>query len=718
MSPEKQERIRRALKRQRRMLLLFFLTVVIPAGALGLIGLRALEADRIEMERVFRGEERSLNDKLQHSLEAELWEIHDQLEHLSETASYDGLAEVQKSYAGTLKNDSRYDGVILLGTRGDRFWVAENFLEVQHQETEEDPGWSRLEQLKVQEFGRRDLQAAADGYRQVAATSEGTLRLAALNDLGRTLVKKGDYLEAMEVYAQSLSDWPRILSSTDAPYLLIAGLRLYATAESLGRSGDALGQLIDVYEHMAEGRIRSLGILSFYSRQYEQLIDEACLENLEACREMTDLRERLRGTRSALELQDDVLTRVFNTVSSLQSFDDPRNMVLKIPKAPTLVVIGAPSRSPSEREPFFAVTLLDARLLLGRILDALDLDETSLGVEIVDARDGLLASYGGERPSEGVTSTPLSELIPSWTVSSFHPRESDLWAPHFAARNFYIALTVILVAILLFGGFLTFRTVAQEAALIRVKGQLVSIVSHEFKSPITSMRTLVERLQDGLVERPERKHQYLAIIGSELQRLTRLVNNLLDFSRIETGGKQYRMVATDVSELLENLLRIFEPRAYQMGFSLETKIPHGLPVVRVDPDSLAQAVLNLLDNAIKFSEEVKTIGVSVLDRGETLAISVEDRGPGIPVQESERIFEASYRSRESEERDIPGIGLGLSIVRHIAEAHGGRVEVEPRPGGGSRFSLVLPVGEEEVSAGTREFPKLVHEKQKTGTADQ
>jgi signal transduction histidine kinase len=227
--------------------------------------------------------------------------------------------------------------------------------------------------------------------------------------------------------------------------------------------------------------------------------------------------------------------------------------------------------------------------------------------------------------------------------------------------------------------------------VVRMKSDFVSLVSHEFKSPIASIRTLVERLQAGSVNDPARRQLYFDVVGGELQRLTRLVNNVLDFSKIEAGRKEYFFAETDLVELTKDLLVTFEPLASQKGLRIEAEVPPSLPSVRVDRDSISQAILNLLDNAAKYSEKGTTLKVSLEPNTSFLLVKVSDQGRGIPAEDIPRIFLPSYRNGDTGSRRVPGVGLGLSVVQHVMESHGGNVTVESQVGRGSTFTLAIPL---------------------------
>src|SRR5262249_36532969 len=187
------------------------------------------------------------------------------------------------------------------------------------------------------------------------------------------------------------------------------------------------------------------------------------------------------------------------------------------------------------------------------------------------------------------------------------------------------------------------------------------------------------------------------IINRESRRLTRLINNILDFSRIEAGRRQYQFAETDVVEVVNEVLQSYERQMTNAGFEARTNIQPYLPPALVDREALAQAVLNLVDNAVRYSDQAKRIEVSVRQRGGDIAIEVADQGIGVPKAEHQRIFEKFYRVSTGLVHDTKGSGLGLAIVKHIVEAHRGRGTVESGPGEGSRFTILLPITRSEAT---------------------
>ncbi len=254
------------------------------------------------------------------------------------------------------------------------------------------------------------------------------------------------------------------------------------------------------------------------------------------------------------------------------------------------------------------------------------------------------------------------------------------------------------LSVLMIGGLvLTYRSVNKQVALARLKSDFVSNVSHELRTPLALIRLYAETLELGRITTQEKKHEYYSIIRKESERLSALINNILDFSRIEAGRKEYDFRETDIAELVRNTLDSYRYQIEQQGFALEEHIDPGIPAVRVDREAIARALVNLVNNALKYSDNEKFLGVRLYRENSLLKLEVSDRGIGIERHEQSRIFEKFYRTCDPLVHNTKGSGLGLSLVRHITQAHGGEVEVESMPGRGSKFTVSLPLARPETS---------------------
>jgi len=248
-------------------------------------------------------------------------------------------------------------------------------------------------------------------------------------------------------------------------------------------------------------------------------------------------------------------------------------------------------------------------------------------------------------------------------------------------------LSLLLAAGIVF----TYRGVHKEMELAKTKSDFVSNVSHELRTPLALIRLYAETLELGRVSLPDKQHEYYCTIRKESERLTALINNILDFSRIEAGRKEYDFRATNLPELVRTTLESYRYQIEQNGFRFEEHIADDIPPVLVDREAIARSLLNLVNNAIKYSSDDRYLAVNLRRSNGSVKLEVVDHGIGISREEQSKIFEKFYRVCDPLVHNTKGSGLGLCLVRHIAHAHGGDVSVESTPGKGSKFSLVLPV---------------------------
>ncbi len=308
-----------------------------------------------------------------------------------------------------------------------------------------------------------------------------------------------------------------------------------------------------------------------------------------------------------------------------------------------------------------------------------------------------IAASAGWDGGEPEVERKLEGAFPGLTLAIKLPGTTLAAMEQHFVRQSFIVLTAI--SLLLAGGiFLTHRNISREMALAKLKSDFVSNVSHELRTPLSLIRLYAETLEMGRLKSEEKYQEYYSIIRKESERLTGLINNILDFSRIEAGRKEYDFRQTDLKELVHNTLDSYRYQIEQQGFAFEEDIAADLPPVVVDREAIARSLLNLVNNALKYSQDQKFIGVRLSRDNGAVRLEVIDHGIGIPEGEQAKIFEKFYRVGDPLVHNTKGSGLGLALVRHIAQAHGGEVTVDSAPGRGSKFTISLPVrGRAEVA---------------------
>lgn len=286
----------------------------------------------------------------------------------------------------------------------------------------------------------------------------------------------------------------------------------------------------------------------------------------------------------------------------------------------------------------------------------------------------------------------VGQILPRWEVAAYLLDPASL---NSSARTIRLTLSLIILTLLgavAGGSFLILRSVKNEMRIASQKTDFVSNVSHELKTPLTSIRMFSELLRDAENPDPDKTRQYSGVISKESARLSRLINRLLDFSRLDRGELQLRRERIDLSALAQETVEDYRPQLVAVGMEVRLiSTPGGGPAVRGDRDALSQVIVNLLSNAGKYAAKGGEVVVEIEEGDETASLSVKDHGPGIPRAHQRRIFEKFYRIDDSITSGIEGSGIGLALCRQIAELHGGRIRYEAGKGGGSTFILEIPL---------------------------
>lgn len=499
-----------------------------------------------------------------------------------------------------------------------------------------------ISQAEILENAKRDYTAAVEQYRSALAAAEfpqqemyGRLLL------GRALQKGGRRQESSADYERVLQSPVDIVDEHNVP------LGLYA-AEALVRTGFRAPRIAEWIRASLDRSVLFPPEALYMARHLGTAIEDSSAT--------ADLDRLIHDREQAQALQRD-LARVlaFQTVDPIwTAYGDP------------VWLIGVSPRLGN----------LDGLIVAVRADDAL---------KSVGAMDQQLQlAVGGDQRAES-----LGENFPGLRVIL-----PPISTPTGGARQALVASALTLaIALTLLAGYLLRRDVQRNLRLAELRSQFVSSVTHELKTPLTAIRMFTETLRlDDDVDRATRM-EYLDTIQHESERLSRLVDNVLDFGKIERGKKTYRFQSVRLEQIVEQAARAAQYPLEQAGFTLEVVADPDLPSLHADPDALQQAILNLLTNAMKYSADSRRIGLRLERSNGRAHIRVIDYGIGIAADEQTRIFDSFYRSPAAQSQQIPGTGLGLTIVAHIAKAHGGDVAVESALGQGSAFTISLPLAE-------------------------
>jgi signal transduction histidine kinase len=523
-----------------------------------------------------------------------------------------------------------------------------------------------LREAERLEFQKDDPLAAAALYRKVSRSPEPEVRAAALVRLGRSLRKAGRVQEALDAYSELAA-----LGTTTVlglPAELVAREARCGALEASGKPDELQREAVALLRDLESGRWRlTRSSYEFRAGEARRWMDDDAtappqLEAWGVSSAVATLVEEWRG----------------RPVSSTGRRVD------LVDAQPVLVAWRAtPDRL--------------AAVVAGRGY------LTSLWRGAAADRGVRLALSGPEDrtvfgtlpgPSDRVSVRTAAVTKLPWTI---HVSSADLAAGAAgvaARRRLLLAGLSVLAVLLVVSSHMIVRAMTRELAVARLQSDFVASVSHEFRSPLTSIRQLSSLLGQGRLASADQLQRAYAFLAAESERLERLIVALLDFGQIEAGRARYRMEGTDAAELVRGVVEAFQRTVSAEGCRVELALPASPCRIRADREALGRALWNLLDNAVKYSPVHRTVWVQVAQVGDRLSISVRDRGTGIPPSEQKAIFGRFFRGARSRETGVKGTGIGLAIVEHVVAAHGGEVRLESNPGEGSRFTLLIPLEHE------------------------
>jgi len=560
-----------------------------------------------------------------------------------------------------------------------------------------------LKQAESLEFSGRNYSRAAELYRKCTSLAPTNQHKAlALEALGRCLLFTKKYREASKVYDELSAKYGQFLNKAGHPYGILAAFQQYEIEQLRNREENGLKILLSLYEKIRKGAWPvNLPTYDFFIVEIESILDDKFSEG------------------SFPEIRESYLTLQKQQSSYLEVllFSDflKREAVPKIKEKLTLSRIGGEAqqgRLPAVRRGEFCLVSYSVlpnfqsektfyggfcwdlsslkKEIIPEVLENL-IKETGLSLRIIDERGRNILTGKEELASKDSLSLSYRQFPFPWKLLVSQPAFSDLERTARRENFLYGVLLTFIVALMLMGAFLIVRDISREAETTRLKTEFVHNISHELKTPLTLIRLYGETLQRKEdLKKNERKEAY-EIITKESERLSHLINNVLDFSRIEMGRKELDFKKGSLAEIVRDTLESYRYHLEKKGFSIKKEIASDLPEMNFDGEAVASVLVNLLSNAMKFSPKIKEVTVKLFKDDGNAVLQVADKGIGISPKDTSRIFNRFYRVKNEIVSDTGGSGLGLTLVKHIAEAHAGRIKVESEPGKGSILSVIFPL---------------------------
>ena len=642
----------------RREVVLFLIALILPSAVLVGLGLRMIAQERVAAEaRVadeWGGTVRQIRVELLSRLETIKREEIEALTSGSGQIHGRRYSNTEVELIATLK-----DGQVVLPWEG-------NGAEAVRRQLGTGPFADWMWQGERAEFRRDDQRTAIESYgraleRARYPSQSGYARIG----LARALASIGREQDALIQYRQVLTISPDVTDEHCVPMFFYAAARLLDARLDQRQVQEQLGSIVTNHDWMAPATLR---------------MAQALLDTLVEIAVDSSVRS------AAAELRGSIAEAIPVTDMALSLQHDYPRLGLQYPSQPAgstesrWIPFGEPgwlvSTAASPDGMMDVVIAVDAQTVLMPLRESNVWPTDQVGdVRVQSDAEGAGQLLGAALPG-------LEVVFPSAASGT------DVAA---LQRTLYGVALLLVVSITFFGAFLVWRDVRRELRLADLRSQFVSSVSHELKTPLTSIRMFAEILQTKDPPDPRMQADYLGTIVGESERLTRLLNNVLDLSKIEQDRMIYRPRLTSLEEVAHRAVQAVEHPLGQEGFTLNVDSPDGLPPALVDPDALEQAILNLLTNAMKYSGESREIDLRLRSDDGHAVVEVTDRGVGIAPQELERLTEKFYRVPTAEKRQVPGTGLGLTLVDHMAKSHGGELRVRSVVGKGSTFAIWLPL---------------------------
>jgi signal transduction histidine kinase len=643
----------------------FILFILLPGALLGVFALRVLRQEsQLSRQRTRERLERTAGE-IGRDLEAEFERWTDAVRtaagaKISDTGSFPDIVRQALLEPGGGIYLAESDKVLEAFPAGALLYALPGMAASRTSPSRFPSGLAEAESL---EMARKDYPNAIRAYRNLLNSDDVRLRPLVLQRLARTLRKAGKTEEAAEAY--------RELQRLDGTWIgglpsdLIAQYELCSLAAERGDSATLFLTSLSLYRDLTAGKwLLDKPRYLFYSDRCRAWCGESQAAPDEFNRLGTAEEGKLALSWAAESLLNQPRGIFFGESNSHLAFwnVDPFSMV--VVSADFLESRWWPQLLSTRGEDLKGIlSTPDGRTVLGSVPE-----ETSPLAVTHDFR---------------IDDTP-------WLLQVWPSRPEAIYADIRQRQALSIAMLAFIVVLLAFGTYFTIRIVRRELEIARLRADFVSTVSHEFRSPLTGIRQLGGMLLDGRVTDSAKQQGYFSMIVQESDRLARLVENILDFSRMEEGRREYRFEPLDPTPWLRKLAADFEAEIAATGTAVETNIPDELPVVSADREALGSAVRNLLDNAVKYSPGANTVWLDAAAEGGEIRIDVRDRGVGISEDDQKHIFDRFYRAEGEISKRVKGAGLGLSLVRYIVTAHGGTVECRSKVGEGSTFTIHLP----------------------------
>jgi signal transduction histidine kinase/tetratricopeptide (TPR) repeat protein len=704
---------------RKKIVLIFSLAILLPALVVGYMSLSAFSKRREAIRRILESNLWISGESALRSVEAAL------LEHEKEALQAENFARLSGPESQSLPGEQPAAGGAVYSAHfpGTPFLLDGEYRIVFPMTGSDRLSLSSAEEIapesefskafrgaETYEFSQKDFARAAQAYRESSARALSDREKAmALEALGRCLISAGNLNEAYKIYSELGEKYGRIQDKAGHFLGLTAAFQIHEIEKRRKRGEASLRALLDLYQSLKDGNWPvSLPEYDFFTSEIQSLIEIGVQAGgaPEIDKAYQALKDRPSPYLEALLftefLKRDVVPKIKERmgVSSLRGTPQlqPDRLLANRSEGYCLVSY-SPFPDFNERRTYYGGFCWDLGSLKKEILPEILAGiskETGIALKNIEENRPGSPAEGGEPTARDSLLVPYRQFPLPWKLLVTQPDWDELERTARRENFLYGALLAFIVVLMLLGMFLLGRDISRESETTRLKTEFVHNISHELKTPLTLIRLYGETLQrkENLTE--EQRRESYEIITKESERLSHLINNVLDFSKIDMGRKEFIFTKGSLSQVVQETLDSYRYHLEKKGFTVHEDIAPDVPEMDFDKEAVASALINLLTNAMKFSPDRKDVTVRLFRRNGLAVIQVEDQGIGISPQDLAGIFKRFYRAKNNVVSETGGSGLGLTLVKHTAEAHGGSVEVESEPGKGSVFSVILPISGPET----------------------
>jgi signal transduction histidine kinase/tetratricopeptide (TPR) repeat protein len=702
-----------AIRSQKKLILIFLLTIFLPSVTLSIFGIIALRNERFRLEKQFREKQLDLVSTVKSKINEKITGLENELHYLVQIPSF-----INHDYPGIITlvenqlEQNRLSGQFFVVYNGNEPSFPPFLAEDRLYSPDPDQGFTGVEKKKSDqaenyEFLQNDYPAAVSVLEDLLkVTKEKNLQGEVLNRIARNYMKQHNFEAAISAYNKIIQDFPE--SRTSSGTLLPVTVRLQLTECYLrsGKKEEALKETLRAFEEVLHNYHNlSENQFSAYTSLARQKFSDIRNQNPEIISRDTNYvndfeildalyLKKIREWQVINDLKIECVPNIYRELMQNQEYsENTLRYSKKIGPEEFLIVLSLiPDQVKIQSKGIAGIKINNTFLkdsLLPDIMVKSGLKKEA-GFALSDLSGRILVGDSSIYNKSTNIASYFDDNFPPWRIELTGEIIRPLLFKGFY-KSFYFWTILTMMVILAFGIIIINRTMAHEKEVLKLKSDFVSSVSHEFKTPITSIKALTERLLDGTVKDSKRMREYYSVISQDAENLSHLVGNFLDFSKLEEGKKQYNIEETDFNNWLEQTVTDFFSKVPRRKYKIDKNIIEPLAPIKIDKNSMKLAVNNLLDNAVKFSSENSEIKVILEKQDKQLLLKIKDEGIGIPKNEQLKIFEKFFRGKEASHFSTTGTGLGLTIVKQIVEAHRGEVLAESEPGAGSTFEILLPL---------------------------